>query len=398
MSIIEQAQQVLRKACTPFGIVAALSTTDNYRRIWARDAVISGIAGILTSDEQVIMGLQQSILTLLAAQKKQGQIPSNLAMTDLGEVSSVSYGTMSARIDALCWWIIGAALIADRLTATQQEQLYLGIDKAIDLLEAWEYNGRGLVYVPMGGNWADEYVTQGYILYDQVLRAKALTLAAQRWQKTAWQQKADIIYEVINDNYWQPSVTKSTARRYRPLESDQKQQMSHLPYWICSLSPMGYDERFDLLGNALALLSPICTANQAASVLAYVEQLMQRYGGLVPTFYPIIYPNNTEWGPLNAHYLYRFKNNPGCFHNGGAWAMTMGWMGAAAIRWNRPELAAQLLAALDRYLPVEDQQAILYEYISPLDFVAGGVPNLCFSAAGILLLNTSPNCLEQLSR
>ncbi len=78
--------------------------------------------------------------------------------------------------------------------------------------------------------------------------------------------------------------------------------------------------------------------------------------------------------------------------------MTMGWMGAAAIRWNRPELAAQLLAALDRYLPVEDRQTILYEYISPLDFVAGGVPNLCFSAAGVLLLNTSPSCLEQLSR
>jgi hypothetical protein len=34
----------------------------------------------------------------------------------------------------------------------------------------WEFNNKGLLYVPLSGNWADEYITDGYVLYDQLLR------------------------------------------------------------------------------------------------------------------------------------------------------------------------------------------------------------------------------------
>jgi hypothetical protein len=40
--------------------------------------------------------------------------------------------------------------------------------------EAWEFNNKGLLYVPLSGNWADEYITDGYVLYDQLLRVWAL--------------------------------------------------------------------------------------------------------------------------------------------------------------------------------------------------------------------------------
>jgi hypothetical protein len=29
------------------------------------------------------------------------------------------------------------------------------------------------LYVPLSGNWADEYITDGYVLYDQLLRVWA---------------------------------------------------------------------------------------------------------------------------------------------------------------------------------------------------------------------------------
>src|SRR5574343_1072659 len=50
----------------------------------------------------------------------------------------------------------------------------LEIEKCLTLLESWEFNNRHLVYVPLSGNWADEYITDGYVLYDQLLRIWAL--------------------------------------------------------------------------------------------------------------------------------------------------------------------------------------------------------------------------------
>lgn len=398
MSIVQNATQILHAACTPFGIVAAQNATDNYTRIWARDAVISGFAGLLAQDEVVIESLQRSIFSLLAAQKQQGQLPSNVSVSaTTGQLQTVSYGTMSARIDAICWWIIGATWVANRVdNLLHQQQLYEGVRKAIDLLECWEYNGRGLVYVPMGGNWADEYVTHGYILYDQLLRAKALQLAAKVWQRDDWQEKSVFIYRIITRNYWQPTRHDlPDDYRYRPPEADQKLSLPISPYWWCSLMPTGYDTRFDLFANALALLSPICTAEQAHTVLGYIQTLMAQHGGLIPTFYPIIYPNSPDWSSLEAHYLYRFKNQAGCFHNGGIWAMTTGWIGLAAARWGQKSLAEQLLAGLGRIFDHETNKGVIYEYISSLDYSTGGVPNLSFSAAGILMLLADKTALER---
>ncbi|NUR33686.1 MAG: fructofuranosidase/invertase, partial [Gemmatimonadaceae bacterium] len=61
------------------------------------------------------------------------------------------------------------------------------------LLEGLEYNGRHLLYVPVGGDWADEYVYEGYVLHDQVLRAWALHLVAATYDEPAWRAKAALI-------------------------------------------------------------------------------------------------------------------------------------------------------------------------------------------------------------
>lgn len=395
--LVYRAKAILHRACTPYGIIAAQHPTDNYTRIWARDAVISGIAGILTQDEAIITALQKSIFSLLAAQKPQGQLPSNVAFSVTGELQAVSYGTMSARIDAVCWWLIGAALVANSVeNKSKQQQLYKGVCQAIDLLETWEYNGRGLVYVPMGGNWADEYVTQGYTLYDQLLRAQALQQAAMVWQNENWFKKSEFIYQIIARNYWQPHHTSSDSYRYRPAEADQKLQLPNSPYWWCSLMPSGYDIRFDLFANALALLSPICTAEQAQTVLQYVQKLMAENNGLIPTFYPIIYPDSPEWEQLSAHYLYRFKNYAGCFHNGGIWAMTLGWLGLAATKHGHHQIAQQLLTALNGTLNSQSNKGTIPEYISSLDYTPGGVSDLSFSAAGILFLSIDKDSLCQI--
>ena len=46
-------------------------------------------------------------------------------------------------------------------------------------MDAWEFNGKQLMYVPQGADWADEYLQHGYILFDQLLRIWALELAGK---------------------------------------------------------------------------------------------------------------------------------------------------------------------------------------------------------------------------
>jgi hypothetical protein len=406
MDIVNQAIQVLHRAVTPFGIVAATGNEDNYTRIWSRDAVIAGLAGCMANDPIIMAGLKQSVLTLMQAQKAQGQIPSNVLVDAHGTIQNSSYGTMAMRVDAITWWIIGAVSILKQASASEQAQLYAAVEKAIDLLEALEYNGRGLVYVPIGGNWADEYVTQGYTLYDQLLRLQALQLAAKAWQREDWQAKADFISQVLRHNYWQTAPNElPNPYRYRPAEADKKLHIEQVPYWICSLSPAGYDTRFDLFANALALLSPICDENQAHSVLQYVQTLMQHTQGLIPTFYPTIQPHDAAWRILEAHYLYRFKNQPGHFHNGGIWAMTLGWIGLAAQKWQQNQLAQQLLTNISPYFNHKTAKQptsatannyTLYEYLSSSDYKAGGIPDLSFTAAGIIMLHIASISKDQL--
>ena len=95
-------------------------------------------------------------------------------MTD-GDVVEVSYGGLAGRVDAVTWFIIGVCQYAFYKKDEAFIQKYdSNIQKCLQLLEAWEFNNKHLLYVPLSGNCADEYITDGYVLYDQLLRVWAL--------------------------------------------------------------------------------------------------------------------------------------------------------------------------------------------------------------------------------
>ena len=71
----------------------------------------------------------------------------------------------------------------DRCGAT-----YTELEKAVKYLEStWEDNCCGLLYIPRAGNWADEYLQEGFVLYDEVLWFLAL-------------RKYSYMLEVVGDN------------------------------------------------------------------------------------------------------------------------------------------------------------------------------------------------------
>ena len=60
--ITNQAIELIRKSCQPDGIYASPLDQDNYKRVWARDSILAGIAGLIVNDHQIISHLKEYLL------------------------------------------------------------------------------------------------------------------------------------------------------------------------------------------------------------------------------------------------------------------------------------------------------------------------------------------------
>lgn len=378
----DAACRQLSAACVPEGILASTQAADNYRRVWARDAVVAGMA-ILSLEkppDDLATAFRNALCTLAQYQHAHGQIPSNVAFSAQGP--SVSYGGLCGRVDASAWFALGCGYYAARFPhdAAFRAQVLPALEKALAILEAWEFNDRHLVYVPLGGNWADEYLLQGYTLYDNVLRMAALEKAAQVWERPAWAEKARCVRATIRENYWL-GANRPTGT-YHPVAFERADEH---PYWAAACAPGGYDTRFDLWANALALLFDLGDARQASAATEYFMGLSQSFEALLPAFFPIVHPGDPEWAALQNHYAYRFKNRPHHFHNGGIWPVVLGFAGAALVRNGARPAAEAMLGVLTRLLHQDGYG--FREYLSSDRFEWAGTPHLSFSAAGYVLLH-----------
>jgi Alkaline and neutral invertase len=403
---INQAILQIQQATTPYGIVASTNITDNYNRIWSRDSVIAGLAGLWSNDATITEGLLRSLLILQKAQAETGQLPSNVtspcpsegggtaAINSLSGIplaspprqGAASYGGLTGRVDATTWWIIG---VCEYLKATKQplhHQFRESVNKAFLVLKAWEMNTRGLLYSPLGGNWADEYVTQGYTLYDNCLYLWALESAAVAFENTDFKTKAAGLRQMIAQNFYLKQKNNDT-KDYHP--TARQNATENPPYWVAALAPNGYDTRFDMAGNALAEFLGIGQAEISTKNLNnwLNKRATVQKNWLLPVFYPIIHENDVDWRLLHNNFAYNFKNNPHHFHNGGCWFVWLGFL-AMALRKNGCTATADHIATqIHTSLSTENPPYTFHEYWNTQNFAPDGTKNLCFSAAGTVFSN-----------
>ena len=176
-----RAVELMRECRTEHGFLATPTDQDNYRRIWGRDGAIIGLAALLRGDSELIEGCRQTLETLAQYQGPHGEIPSNVDP----KTDRVSYGGTAGRVDADLWFAIGCGLYW-RVTGDNAflDQMLEPLEKVRFLLGTWEFNTRGLLYVPPTGDWADEYLQSGYVLYDQLLYLQAQ--ASQSVASPSW--------------------------------------------------------------------------------------------------------------------------------------------------------------------------------------------------------------------
>ncbi len=363
-AIAERSVALLRALSTPAGIHASLADTANYRAVFARDGVMAGVAGLLLGDALVTAGLVRTLERLRDLQGPEGQLASNYEVGADGAVAKVSYGAVVPRVDAVTWYLVGVGL-AVRGGAVEARAFRDSVRAAVRLLDALEYNGRDLVYVPAGGNWADEYLTEGYILYDQVLRAWGLRLLGAAYDEPAWGEKAARIGARLAERFWPAG---DAARRYP----------------IASFTPLATRDVYDLAAAALLGVSGASPAIGERAV-AYTAEAFLAAGALPPAFSPVIDEGDADWPALRRYHLFAFRNRPHEYHNGGIWPIWLGWLALALARLGRADDLARLRALVAARLAAHPGYAF-EEYLHGVTGEPGGTPRMAYTATGLVFL------------
>ncbi|KLU06789.1 hypothetical protein RISK_001103 [Rhodopirellula islandica] len=392
----DRAIALLRECSSEDGFLASPSLRDNYRRVWARDGVIMGLAALMTGDRELVGTLRHTLVTLAHHQGPQGEIPSNVDTA----AGRVSYGGTTGRVDADLWFLIGCCqywhatgdddFLNDMLPVMERVRFLLG---------AWEFNNRGLLYVPQTGDWADEYIHHGYVLYDQLLYLQAqqdLCAVHRHLHESSdhvLEEKTTHLKHVIRDNYWFDDGNELPDDVYHEVlyRKGKAAACDHCAnhHWMSFFSPQGYGYRFDSLANVLVSLLDVADDQQRARVDAFLidEGVVPDDMSVMPAFYPVIQPVDEDWRDLQMSFSYTFKNQPHEYHNGGLWPMVTGFYVADLAARGKQDEARRYLLGIHRAnaLEMDGDPWSFPEYVHGQRFTAGGTRHQGWSAAGAVI-------------
>ncbi len=352
------------------GYFASSVDKDNYKRLFTRDAFWIGVAALLTGDDGLIEGFKASLAALAGHQREDGAIPSNISSD-----GKVSYGIINPRVDPTTLYVLGCVLFHEERCDSGFLRQYSGsVDLAMDYLEkTWENPELELLYIPRAGNWADEYLQQGYVLYDEVLWYLALKgyagLIAKKDSDRAlyYRGKAERVKRLIRERFWIRKIRVEDDDIYGQIRNrfdfNRTGYFLHFFHVTDRSDPfLGHSHGiFDAFGNALALLAGIPTEEQALKIAGFVDEISVNKYPLVPAHYPFFSEDIFRSRKLHQ---YRFKEYVGHFHNGGLWPWYTGLYAAYFAREGDTGRALKFLEGIMKANRDKKNGMRFYEYHS----------------------------------
>ena len=291
-----------------------------YPEPYTRDLMISLLGIAVTENKELIDSIRKALETLAKNQTEHGHIPS--LVHDPGDLGASDTTPL----------FLLALGIYRKLTG-KQKFLQKAAQKALTWMAYQSPGDRYVVAQQPTSDWRDEQWVLGYGLYVNTLVYSYLRLFEQDEQ--AEQLRREMKHFTITGGVIHRHVHEGLV-------------VPHKPYYALWSYKVHSSERFDLLGNSLAILSGIAPPSRAEEMIAWVEEeclSMRRKGelelDLPPNFFPFIRPRDPDWHPR-----YRKFNMPGNYHNGGIWPFISGFYVAALVAAKKYSLAEEKLLAL----------------------------------------------------
>jgi hypothetical protein len=291
-----------------------------YPEPYTRDLLLS-VLGIAVSANKVLLGTIKKVLETLAQnQSRHGHIPSLVHEPENKGAS-----------DTTPLFILAVGIY--RKITGENNFLDVAVNKALLWMDYQSPSDRYLVAQLPTSDWRDEQWVLGYGLYVNTLVYSYLKLFGEH-------HKATLIREKLNQVAFTKDMTGDIEGFVLPGK----------PYYALWTYKIYNSQRFDLLGNSIAIVSGIATLAKAEEIISWIEQECSEMrkkgelaGELPPNFFPFVQPDDTDW-----QLRYQTYNMPGEYHNGGVWPFVCGFYIAALVAAKKFELAEQKLLALTK--------------------------------------------------
>ena len=291
-----------------------------YPEPYTRDLMISGLGVLVSGDKALIASLRRVLERLAANQSPHGHIPSLVHdAKDRGASDTTPLFLM--------------VLAMYRQAEQEPDFLAEAAEKALTWMEYQSPGDRVMVAQLPTSDWRDEQWVLGFGLFVNAVVYGYLRLFGLR-------EQARMLLSVMGRLAIEAEVMHRHVHEGLVLR--------HKPYYALWSYKLYRSERFDLLGNSIAILSGLASRSRGRAIVGWVEaecRALKARGELAvdlpPNLFPFIRPEDPDWRGRYVKY-----NQPGEYHNGGIWPFVCGLYVAACVAAGKMRVARRKLAAL----------------------------------------------------
>ena len=279
-----------------------------YPEPYTRDCLICALGILVSGNQTLIASLREVLETLSRNQSPRGHIPSLVHDPENRGAS-----------DTTPLFLMVLAFF--RKATGELSFLTDALRRALNWMDYQSPADRVLVAQLPTSDWRDGQWVLGFGLFVN-------TIVFSYLRALGYTEKAELLRKQLGE-----------------LEGMVIPKRSHYGLWSYKTY---FSERFDLLGNSLAIISGLASHSRARRIILWVERecdMLRARGELVGALPPNLFPFITQQDP-DWHSRYEIYNRPGQYHNGGVWPFTVGFYVAAIVAAGFPQLARRKLAAL----------------------------------------------------
>ncbi|PKL48279.1 MAG: amylo-alpha-1,6-glucosidase [Planctomycetes bacterium HGW-Planctomycetes-1] len=291
-----------------------------YPETYTRDMMICSLGVLVSGQEKLLKTLKRVLEKLAQNQTRLGHIPSLVHDKEDRGAS-----------DTTPLFLMAVGLY--RKVTGDEPFLEEAVQKSLTWMEYQSPSDRLITAQLPTSDWRDEQWVLGYGLYVNTIVYTYLRLFG-------FHEKANQVQEEMG------RFAIMGERQHRHVHEGLV--LKHKPYYAFWSYKVHKSERFDLLGNSMAILSGIASKTRAKELVIWIETECENLKAnedlavdLPPNFFPYTRPGDPDW-----HKRYEKYNQPGEYHNGGIWPFTCGFYIAALVAAGRYKLAEKKLVAL----------------------------------------------------
>lgn len=293
---------------------------DGYREPYTRDLMLCALGICRTDNDVLLSALERTLKVLAKNQSPKGHIPS-LVHDPLDRGAS----------DTTPLFLL--ALSEFRKKTKEKNFLKEAEEKALIWLSYQSPDDNVLIGQLPTSDWRDEEWVLGYGLYVNAIYYEVL----KRYKKIKEAKTLKSLvgrFEIVG-GVKHRHVHEGLTIKHKP----------HFAQWAYKVMA---SERFDLLGNSLAIIFGLSSISRSKKIVRWVEEECKNLrlkgelkGELPPVLFPYIKPEDPDW-----QIRYEIFNMPGCYHNGGIWPFVEGFYISAIAKSGNRELAKEKIVHL----------------------------------------------------